>query len=622
MLNAETSVMKEVDAARSAGFAALSAATGALATPPVIDQGVPTLDSLPRRFADFDTFGDALDYAAKGVRGACFYSARGERKSVLTYRELRQRAQDWARRLIGQGVRPGDRVALIAETSPEFMIGFCAAIYAGALPTPLPLPTSFGGREGYVEQIANQLTSCDPVFVLTPEGLLDLVTQAARQRTPTSGSEAQALVLTWADVSTLAASNHALPKASPQDVAYLQYSSGSTRFPHGIEITHAALMANCHGQAFHGIGFQDTDRGISWLPFYHDMGLVGCFLTTLACQLSVDYLPTDEFVRRPLTWLRLISDNPYTSLSYSPAFGYDITSRRAGSDVVERFDLSRWRIAGNGGDMIRPDVMQTFVDTFSPAGFSASAFMPSYGLAETTLGVTFTPNGHGIRTDLVDERILSGVGVGHGVVRAGQPVRYRAVVNCGKPMPGHKVEIRDGDGSLCGEHSIGRVFVQGPSVMHGYFRDPDLTAAVLSPDGWLDTGDMGYRIGDDIFIVGRVKDMIIINGKNHYPQDVEWAVEQMDGLRSGDVAAFGVTSDSGEEYPVVLVQCRVSDLGERVQLRERIKSVAKAATGMACEVALVPPRALPRTSSGKLSRSKARTLYLSGEISALDVAAA
>jgi fatty-acyl-CoA synthase len=426
----------------------------------------------------------------------------------------------------------------------------------------------------------------------------------------------------WQSLDDIEPASAGLPQADPDDICYLQYSSGSTRFPHGIAVTHRALLDNLRA---HGIGLevQDTDRCISWLPWYHDMGLVGCFLSPLSQQFSADYLKTEDFARRPVAWLDMITRNPGTTVSYSPTFGYDICSRRMSSQTraEERFDFSRWRIAGNGADMIRPDVMQAFVDCFAKAGFKAGAFCPSYGLAEATLAVSLMPPGEGIRLELVEENELSGGECGHEAKGNQRPRRYRAVVNCGKPVTGMEVEIRGPDGELLPPRGIGRVLVRGTSVMHGYFRDEEATQAVLAPDGWLDTGDMGYMSSGYIFIVGRAKDMIIINGRNHWPQDIEWAVEQLPGFKAGDIAAFAITGPSGEETPAVLVHCRVSDAGERGRLRDEIRERVRAITGITPVVELVPPRTLPRTSSGKLSRVKARHLYLSGEIQPYDIAA-
>ena len=568
----------------------------------------PTLDALPRRFADFATLGEALDYAASGTRGLNFHDARGTLTLPYPFADLRRDALAMAYRLIAAGVKPEDRIALVAETGPEFATLFFGAVYAGAWPVPLPLPTSFGGRDSYIEQLRVQLASCEPTMLIYPPELAPMAAAAARL-VGTQGID-------WAELGERPAAAVALPAADGDAIAYLQYSSGSTRFPHGVAITHHALLNNlaAHG---HGMRIGGTDRCISWLPWYHDMGLVGCFLSPIANQVSTDYLKTEDFARRPLAWLDLISRHDGTSLSYSPTFGYDICARRMSSQTKasDRFDLSRWRVAGNGADMIRPDVMQAFVDAFADAGFKASAFLPSYGLAEATLAVTLMPPGEGICVELVEETELSG-----GEDRTDRPQRFRAIVNCGKPVRDMAVEIREEDGALLPEGAIGKVWCKGPSVMVGYFRDPEATAACMA-DGWLDTGDMGYMSDGYLYIVGRAKDMIIVNGRNHWPQDIEWAVEQLPGFKAGDIAAFAITTPNGEETPAVLVQCRSSDEAERTRLRDEIRERVRSVTGMNCVIELIPPRTLPRTSSGKLSRAKARNLYLAGEIKPYAIAA-
>ena len=581
---------------------------------PAIDRAAPnvtatpTEDALPRRFADFATLGDALDYAATGTRGLNFHDARGTLTQPYPYAQLQHDARKMADRLIAAGVAPKDRIALVAETGAEFAALFFGVVYAGAWPVPLPLPTSFGGRVSYIEQLRIQLSSCDPKMLIYPPELAQMASEAARL--------ADTIGVDWSEFATRNAPEAALPEARSDDIAYLQYSSGSTRFPHGVVITHEALLNNLAAHS-HGMEVCATDRCVSWLPWYHDMGLVGCFLSPIANQVSTDYLKTEDFARRPLAWLDLVSRNTGTTLSYSPTFGYDICARRMSSQTKasERFDLSRWRVAGNGADMIRPDVMQSFVDAFADAGFKASAFLPSYGLAEATLAVSLMPPGEGIRVELVEETQLSGGSRGED-----RPQRYRAIVNCGKPVRDMRIEIREEDGTPLPERAIGKVWCKGKSVMVGYFRDDAATDACMA-DGWLDTGDMGYMSDGYIYIVGRAKDMIIVNGKNHWPQDIEWAVEQLPGFKAGDIAAFAITTPGGEETPAVLVQCRSSDEGERLRLRDEIRERVRSVTGMNCVIELIPPRTLPRTSSGKLSRAKARNLYLSGDIKPYDIAA-
>jgi fatty-acyl-CoA synthase len=567
----------------------------------------PTLDSLPRRYSEFETLGDALDYAAQGVRGLNFHDMRGNLARAYPFSTLREDALAMAYRLISHGVQPEDRIALVAETGPEFAALFFGCVYAGAWPVPLPLPTSFGGKESYIDQLSVQLKSCDPKILFFPAELTQTAGEAATQNGVAG--------LDWESFADRIALKAELPKADTEEICYLQYSSGSTRFPHGVAVTHKALLNNLSAHS-HGMEVDENDRCVSWLPWYHDMGLVGCFLSVIANQVSTDYMKTEDFARRPLAWLDIISRAEGTVISYSPTFGYDICARRISSQthVSERFDLGHWRLAGNGADMIRPDVMQAFVDAFGDAGFKASAFLPSYGLAEATLAVSIMPPGEGIKVELVEESELTGM-----PGAPDRPTRYRAIVNCGKAVKDMTIEVRHENGSLLPDRVIGKVWCSGPSLMQGYFRDPESTEACLK-DGWLDTGDMGYLSDGYIFVVGRAKDMIIINGKNYWPQDIEWAVEQLPGFKAGDIAAFAVTN-GGEETPAVLVQCRTSDEAERTKLREQIKDKVRSVTGMNCVVELVPPRTLPRTSSGKLSRAKARNLYLSGEIQPYAIAA-
>jgi fatty-acyl-CoA synthase len=573
----------------------------------------PTLDpELPRRYADFDTLPEALDYAAQGVRGLNFYSPRGELESSITYKQVRERAHEIGRRLVHFGIKRHSRVALIAETNEDFVCYFLGCQYAGMLPVPLPLPTSFGGRDGYTEQLHLQMKSCGASVALSAAYMLPLLDEATHGLkmdfvgTPDT-FEAQS--------SELEIENVTLPEVKPDDLAYLQYSSGSTRFPHGVAVTHKSLMSNCHGIGKIAMDVMDDDRAVSWLPFYHDMGLVGMLISPIACQVSIDYLTTEDFARRPIQWLKLISKNKGTMCS-GPTFGYEICARRANSTDLEGLDLSSWRVAGIGADMIRPNVLEIFAETFKECGFDKRAFMPSYGLAECTLAVSFGEKFVGYDIDLVSEDVLSGdvKSVKEHKIN-GNGANYREVVNCGKPLPEYELEIRDENDASLGEREIGRVCVKGPSVMVGYYMDEDATRQCLSDDGWLDTGDIGYMAKGSLYIIGRIKDLIIINGKNHWPHDIEWAVEKLPELRSGDSAAISIPGENNEEIPVILVQCRKRDEEERIDLENRIKSEVQAVIGKAPKVILVAPRSLPRTSSGKLSRVKARRQYLEGLLS-------
>ncbi|MBL4803197.1 MAG: fatty acyl-AMP ligase [Emcibacter sp.] len=574
---------------------------------------IPTQDpTLPRRLADFGTLLEAIEYAAQGIRGLNFYSPRGELESSIKFSEIRDKAQEIGRRFIHFGIKKGSRVALIAETSDDFVCYFMGCQYAGLLPVPLPLPTSFGGREGYTKQLNQQMKSCGASVAVSASYMLPLLDEA------TSGLKKMQFVGTSTTFEAQASfediEDIQLPEAKPEDLAYLQYSSGSTRFPHGVAVTHKSLLSNCVGIGRDGMQLNENDRVVSWLPFYHDMGLVGTLLSPIANQVTTDFLATEAFARRPLQWLKLISKNKGT-LTFSPTFGYDICTRRASPTKIDGLDLSSWRVAGIGGDMIRADVLTNFQNMFKDVGFKSTTFVPGYGLAECTLAVSFARLDTGFEIDLVDEKVLSGEEKyikDHKV--NGDGTNYRSVINCGVPISEYEMEIRDENDIDLGEYQIGRVCVRGPSVMVGYFQDPEATDNCMSKDRWLDTGDMGYMKEGCLYIIGRVKDMIIINGKNHWPQDIEWAVEQLDDLRSGDIAAVSIPGKNDEEVPAILVQCRIRDEEERTKMENKIKDTVHAMLGISPIVALIPPRSLPRTSSGKLSRVKARKQYLEGNL--------
>jgi len=566
--------------------------------------------NLPRRLADFPTITAALDYAARGVAGFNFYDARGTLADVLSYRDLREQALAMAGRFAGVGVKPGDRVTLLAATGPDFLVPFFGCLYGGIVPVPLPLPTAFGRRESYIDQIRGQIQSSGARLVAGPEEFLPIVKEA------TAGLDLL-LVGTRADLEAAPERSGGVQPGGEDDLAYIQYSSGSTRFPTGICVTHANLMANGRSMCRDGLKIRAGDRAVSWLPFFHDMGLVGFMLAPLVSQTSVDYLATEDFARRPLTWLKLMSENG-GSVSYAPSFGYELCARRVstrGGEGARGFDLSRWRVAGIGGEMIKPQVMLQFAEAFKPYGFSDKAFCASYGLAECVLAATFADLDAGMTIDRVAKDALA---TDHRAEPAPEDAgeRVRVFVACGKVVPEHQIEVRDTDGAVLGQRRVGRVFFRGPSVMQGYFNEPDATAEALV-DGWLDTGDLGYWIKDELVIVGRAKDMLIVNGRNIWPQDIEWTVEHMDGLRSGDSAAFVVAGADGSDRPTILVQCRPTDAAERTKLAEDVRARVMEAVGVATQVVLVPPRSLPKTSSGKLARGKAKTQYMSGQLTAL-----
>lgn len=568
-------------------------------------KGTPTKNNLPLRAADFDTLVDALDYAAQGVTGFNFYNARGQLYCALPYAQLREDAMALAQRLLSTGVQAGDRLALIAETGPDFVRFFYACQYAGLVPVPLPAAVHLGGRKAFIKQIRSMLESSTPRLAMAPGDFIEMLQEAAE------GLNID-MVAGPAEYAALPVSEQPLRRPARGDLAYLQYTSGSTRFPRGVMITQQAVMANLSGILRDGLAMNENDRCVSWLPYYHDMGLVGLVLACMASQRSVDYLGTRDFAMRPRMWLKIMADCGGT-VSFSPPFGYELCARRLRDSDIEKLDLSAWRVAGVGAETIRPSSLRHFAEKLKACGFDGSAFLPCYGMAETSLAISFAPLGQGFDIDHVDgdklghERIAQAIDDIPAAQSAGHHVSE--FVRCGVTLPDMELEIRDEQGRPLGERECGTIFVRGTSVMTGYFNDPETTAAVLSSDGWLNTGDLGYQANGQVVITGRQKDLIIIKGRNIWPQDLEYVAERQDEVRPGDASAFSIPMGDNEQA-VMVVQCRQADEASRRSLADRIRSDVQAEFGIDCLIELVPPHTLPRTSSGKLSRSGARRDFL------------
>lgn len=565
----------------------------------MINTATPTINNQPLRCADFPSLAQALDYAAQGVTGYNFYDGRGRLRAALPYAELRRRALSTAKRLHGLGLQRGERIALIAETCPEFMEFFYACQYGGFVPVPLPITINLGSRERYIERLRALLRSCSAAAAMAPAEFLSFLQEAA------NGLEMR-MVGSPEDFYAIEEPAVALEPSGPPDVAYLQYTSGSTRFPRGVVITQQAIMANLAGIVGPGLAVRSGDRCVSWLPFYHDMGLVGFVLGPLASQLSVDYLGTRDFAMRPRQWLSLLSNNRGT-IAFSPPFGYDICARRVHRAEINRYDLSAWRVAGVGAETIHAETLERFADFLAPAGFNRRAFLPCYGLAESSLAVTFAALEEGMSVDHVDRRALES-GMTASTMASGE--RVSAFVNCGRPLPGHEVIVRDDDQRPLPHRQVGNVSVRGPSLMSGYFQDAASTRDALGRDGWLDTGDLGYLTEAGLFITGRSKDLIIVNGRNIWPQDMERLAEEQPEVRVGDVTAFVAPHPQGGEVVVMLVQCRLTEETRRDALVSRLQRMTYSEFGIKCRIELVPPKTLPRTSSGKLSRAEARRRFI------------
>ncbi|MPZ30794.1 MAG: fatty acyl-AMP ligase [Rhodospirillales bacterium] len=572
-------VASDSDASRLQRYACTLSETPA-ARPGVVP--TPTRNAALRfRRGGFTSLCVALDYAAQGETGLNFFDARGRLTACLPYGVLREQARQLARRLMGAGVRRGERLVIVADSWPGFCVAFFAAQYAGVLAVPVAVPVGLGAKESHIAQLRRQIVAAGAVGILAPDELADFAVAAAAgtsARLAGAMSMFEALPLSPDEPRPLGAGER----------CYVQFSSGSTRRPLGVDIRQDQLMANIDG-ALASQQIDAGDSGVSWLPLYHDMGLIGFVLAPMCAQRSVDLMAPREFARRPLTWLSLISRRRAT-ITYSPGFGYELVARRAQAQMPGDLDLSCLKLAGVGADMIRRTALRRFADTFACRGFDDRAFMASYGLAEVCVGLSFGGRFAGLRAD-----------------RRGP----REFVLCGRVMADHRVEIRDASGRPLGEREIGRLFVRGRSVMPGYFGEEAESARVLA-DGWLDTGDLGYWCDGELAITGRAKDLIIVNGRNIWPQDIEWAVEALSGVRRGDACAFSTDSDDGEQV-VVLVQASAGDADERDALIGSIRQTVKETAGIDCRIELISRRVgLPLTSSGKLSRSRARARLLAG----------
>ena len=553
------------------------------------------------RLADFDTLTEALEYAASGSKGFNFYNAKGGLRSVLPYQALRQNALVAAQRLSGLGLARGERVALIADTTPEFVELFFACRYAGLVPFAMPIPVNLGSHAVYVQQIRGILHGSKASVALSSVDYINFLREASE------GVQGLQWIGTPGELGELPALDVTPKPNHPDDIAYLQFTSGSTRAPRGVIITERALMSNLQGIVRSGLEIRPNDRCASWLPFYHDMGLVGMMMAPMASQVSVDYLATRDFAVRPLQWLKLISRNRST-VAFSQPFGLKLCTLRVRESDLEDLDLSCWRAAGVGAEMIRPETLRNFAEKFAPAGFNASAFLPCYGLAESTLAVTFSKIGEGFKSLQIDAAMLVERKMAVRLQADGR--KFNEFVNCGRAIPGHTVKVIDDEGQELSDLKLGSVLVSGGSIMTGYFNNPEDTQRTLQPGPWLDTGDLGFLFEGDLFVTGRRIDVIIVNGRNIRAQDIEELAEQQPEVRAREASAFGVTDANDSTTIVLVIECRLTSVPDRQSLINRLQRMVYMAFGVNCLVELVPPHTLPRTSSGKLSRFAARQGFI------------
>jgi fatty-acyl-CoA synthase len=530
------------------------------------------------------TLPEALDRAAQTPQGYVFATNGVERRR--SYAEIRQAARRIAGALCEAGLGRGDVVALVLSDAEAFLTAFFAVSIAGMIPASMAPPPVTARIARYFELTARILRAARArAIVASDEFVADL--SAIRTLCPDlrfvySHSEL--------DSTPLEVEN----TLSPDDVAFIQFTSGSTSSPRGVAVSHRNLSANIdaiNGPA--GLGVTADDSAVSWLPLHHDMGLVGMALGPLYASRPGVLLPPHAFIKRPVEWLKAISRHRAT-VSFAPDFGYEQVVRRVKDRDLEGLDLSCWRVAGCGAEPIHASTLAAFAQRLAPFGFPATSFLPCYGLAEHVLAGTFASRGRAVRV----ERSASGL-----------------LVSCGRPLPGHQLRIVTEEGRGAAEREIGEITLAGPSVMLGYYGDDAATARTIR-DGWLYSGDLGYVSDGELFVCGRSKDIIIANGVKYHPQDLERALDDVEGVRHGRVVAFGAAGHGRGDRVVIVVENSDANVEREVAaaVRRRISDTFGLYVD---EVVLAPAGTIGRTTSGKVQRAATKAWYTDRQVSRL-----
>jgi fatty-acyl-CoA synthase len=511
------------------------------------------------------------------------------------------------------GLRKGDRVALILPNNDDFVLCFMGAIRAGIVPAPIYPPMALGQLQAYLDNTRHIVDKCGARVIVT--------TAKIKRLLGTVQSSCPALE----QVVAIEALRESTEPLKPEiirldDVAFLQFTSGSTSRPKGVTLTHANLAANVRCIMEDGLRINPEDVGISWLPLYHDMGLIGFVLAPLYHRVPIVYLPALLFLKRPVSWFQAITKHR-GSIAYAPNFAYALCVKRIKAAELHGLDLSTWRVAGCGAEPIRPETLETFAETFASIGFRPGALYPSYGMAESSLAVAFTELGEGVKAVSVDGPTLWEKGEAVTIPETDE--RAIRLVSCGPAFPDHHIRVYGADDATSArplpERTVGEIRIAGPSVMRGYWEDTERTREAFAGD-MLRTGDLGFLMDGHLFICGRSKEIVIVNGRNYYPQDMEWEASKVAGVRKGNAVAFGARDPSGVERDRerVVLAFEVQEPERLAQASTLVAEVRKAVQeGMGLtldDVVALPPGALPKTSSGKLQRAKTRDLYETGEL--------
>jgi fatty-acyl-CoA synthase len=539
------------------------------------------------------TFIDVLrDNAVHSDRSVTFVRAAGEER-VVRYPDLWLEARRRAHALAAIGLQRGDRVALVLPEPDEFILTFIAALAGGFVAVPIYPPQTLAKMEAYGDTVRHVLAASGAHVLITNDALRPLIEQHL------VGGASGARVVLERDVREAEGFDGQSPEpVALDDLAFLQFTSGSTSSPKGVMVTHRNLSVNSHAIMFDGLKSTPADRGVSWLPLYHDMGLIGFVIAPLYALVQVMFLPTMAFIRRPSLWLDAIHRFRGT-ITFAPNFAFALATRAVTESQAKSWDLSCMRALGCGAEPIQPEVLRAFMGRFAAQGLRPESILPSYGMAEATLAITFADVTAPLRTDRID---LAAMRAGTAQPVEGGAAPMMELVSCGRPFPGHELAVMDRGGKPLGERQVGEVWLRGPSVTAGYFGDAVATEETFG-GGWLRTGDLAYQADGELFICGRAKDLIILNGKNYYPQDIERIVSRVDGIRDGQCVAFSRFDDSGAEIAVVVAESRKNVEG----LSAAIIAAVRAELGLTItETHFIKRGTLAKTSSGKVRRRECK----------------
>jgi fatty-acyl-CoA synthase len=553
------------------------------------------------------TFIEVLrDNAVFSDHAHTFVATDGSEKRV-SFPDLWRLSCQRAHRLHALGLSKGDRVAIILPEPEAFVLSFMGALTAGLVPVPMYPPLTLAKMEAYGETVRHILSASGAKALITVPGLEGMLRE---HLVAAVGRDDVQVILDEELRGEPMAPAYPPCKVEPDDVAFLQFTSGSTRKPKGVMVTHRNLAVNAHCIMFDGLRANAQDKGVSWLPLFHDMGLIGFVIAPLFAQVQVMFLPTMNFIRRPSVWLDALHRFRGT-ITFAPNFAYSLSARAVKESDVAGWDLSSVKALGCGAEPIQPNVLETFVKRFASTGLRPEALLPCYGLAEATLAVTFIDLDKPLHTDHLDPAALKA-----GTARPGRGDNTLQVVSCGKPFPGHEIVVIDDEGNRLPERAVGHVLLSGPSVTSGYFEQPEATAEVFK-DGWLHTGDLGYLADGELYVCGRAKDLIIINGKNYYPQDVERIASQVHGLRQDQCVAFSRIGAGGEEECVVVAEA-LRGKNDVDAITSAIRQRVRTELGIPiAEVVLIKRNSMPKTSSGKVRRRETKVRLEDGTLELL-----